>query len=111
MGRMLVMTWLAAHRDKIPRGAWDRRRDEWTPQVSAAAWERDLRARDAAPDQTRTCNLIAEEQPGTIIGIAMGSAAKSDPDGRSVRSRHCTSTPATNATGCGERYCTTWQPA
>src|SRR4051794_32052551 len=76
MGRMMVSTWLAAPRGHIPRSAWQRRREEWTPEVSAGGWERELRARDAAPGQTRACYLIAEAQNGTIIAIAAGAAAK-----------------------------------
>jgi hypothetical protein len=43
MGRMMVETWLAAHRDEIPEGQYQRRVSEWTPEVSANAWARALR--------------------------------------------------------------------
>src|SRR3954451_19523173 len=75
MGRMMVTTWLAAHRAHIPRSAWERRREQWTPEVSAAGWARHLRARDEAPDQCRACYLIAEEWCGTIIAIAASRMA------------------------------------
>ena len=81
MGRMMVATWLSAHRGHIPPGAWQRRRDQWTPEVSACGWERVLRARDAAPDRTRACYLVAEDEHGAIIAIAAAAAAERDPTG------------------------------
>jgi GNAT superfamily N-acetyltransferase len=81
MGRMMVTTWLSAHRGHIPPGAWQRRRDQWTPEVSARGWERHLRARDAAPDRTRGCYLVAEDELGAIIAIAAADAAERDPTG------------------------------
>jgi GNAT superfamily N-acetyltransferase len=78
---MMVTTWLIAHRGHIPPGAWERRRKHWTPEVSALGWERHLRARDAAPDQTRACYLVAEDEHGSIIAIAAAAAAEMDPNG------------------------------
>jgi GNAT superfamily N-acetyltransferase len=81
MGRMMVTTWLAAHRSHIPPGAWQRRREQWTPEVSARGWERVLRERDAAPDRTRACYLVAQDEHGAIIAIAAAAAAETDPTG------------------------------
>ena len=81
MGRLMVTTWLAAHRSHIPPGAWEKRRAEWTPEVSAAGWERHLRARDASSGQSRDCYLVAEDGDGMIIAVAAGAASGSDPTG------------------------------
>ena len=82
MGRLMVPTWLAAHRRHIPLAAWERRRDLWTPEVSASGWARCLRERDASPDQARACYLVAEDDHGTIIGVAAGAISDADPTGR-----------------------------
>ena len=43
MGHLMVETYLAAHRDQMPADAWARRAADWTPEVSAQAWARELR--------------------------------------------------------------------
>ena len=42
MGRVMVEAWLTGHHGQMPEAAWQKRRDEWTPEISAAAWERNL---------------------------------------------------------------------
>ena len=81
MGQLMVTAWLAAHRSHIPPSAWERRRERWTPEVSASGWERCLRERDAWPDLTRACYLVAEDDQGEIIGVAAAAAADADPTG------------------------------
>jgi GNAT superfamily N-acetyltransferase len=81
MGLVMVMTWLATHRSHIPADAWERRRDEWTPEVSAGGWELHLRARDSSPEQTRACYLVAEDGDGAIIAVAAAAASGSEPTG------------------------------
>jgi GNAT superfamily N-acetyltransferase len=81
MGRLMVTTWLAAHRRHIPLSAWERRLNQWTPEVSASGWERHLRERDVSPDQTRACYFVAEDHRGTIIGVAAGAVSDADPTG------------------------------
>jgi hypothetical protein len=44
MGRVVVATYLAAHRDQMPAEAWAKRVQEWTPEVSAHGWARTLHA-------------------------------------------------------------------
>ena len=70
MGELMVTTWLTAHRRHIPPAAWERRREQWTPEVSAAGWERSLRERDAAAAGHRPCYLVAEAAHVGIIGLA-----------------------------------------
>lgn len=81
MGRFMVATFLAAHRRHLPPDVWERRRREWTPEVSAGGWERTLRERDAAAGSMRSCFLLATGECGVIIGLAAGSASGSDPAG------------------------------
>jgi hypothetical protein len=40
MGRVMVAAWLSAHRGQLPGEAWQKRVEEWTPDVSAQAWAR-----------------------------------------------------------------------
>jgi ribosomal protein S18 acetylase RimI-like enzyme len=78
MGELMVTTWLTAHRRHIPPAAWQRRRAQWTPEDSAAGWERCLRERDASPAGPRDCYLVAEDPPTVVIALA---AAAIDPTG------------------------------
>ena len=77
----MVETWLEAHRDHIPPEVWEKRRRDWTPEVSADGWARTLQERDACPDQVRACLLIAEDDSGLIVGLAAGAASAADPAG------------------------------
>ena len=40
MGRVMVDSFLSAHRGQMPDAAWQQRVDEWTPEVSARGWAR-----------------------------------------------------------------------
>ena len=40
LGRSRVEAWLSAHRGQMPDAAWQKRVDEYTPEVSARAWAR-----------------------------------------------------------------------
>ena len=81
MGRLMVTTWLKAHRAHIPPAAWHRRQDSWTPEASAAGWERHLRERDADPAGARACYLIAEDPTGPLVAVAAAAVAANDPTG------------------------------
>lgn len=79
MGRVMVTSWLAGHRGQMPDGAWQRRRDQWTPQESARAWQRALLERDRLPDGVGDCYLVTEDDRGTMIAVACGSVNRADP--------------------------------
>ncbi|HEU5485330.1 MAG TPA: GNAT family N-acetyltransferase [Microlunatus sp.] len=77
----MVTTWLGAHRSHIPPAAWKRRQESWTPEVSAAGWERHLRERDANRSGARACYLIAEDPAGSLVAIAAAAVAADEPTG------------------------------
>jgi len=80
LGRVMVPSWLAAHRDHVPAEAWQKRVAEWTPDVSAAAWARLLGAQDDAgvPDDVL---LLAEDESGVAVGLVLGTPVQDDGGG------------------------------
>ncbi len=74
MGRVMVETYLAAHRDHLPAEAWAKRAEEWTPEVSAQGWARTLRE-IATGEGQHECIYVAVDEGGEIIGLAMGGLA------------------------------------
>jgi ribosomal protein S18 acetylase RimI-like enzyme len=83
MGRVMVESWLTAHRGQMPDAAWQKRVDEWTPEASGAAWARLLaeRAAPARDDQDRVVLLVAEGDAGDPLGLVLGTEAEDDPSG------------------------------
>lgn len=76
MGEVMVEAFLAAHKDQYPPAAWQKRVDEWTPAVSAAAWARELReiaATTAAGGVPDCCVYIALDEHAAITGIIYGA--------------------------------------
>jgi ribosomal protein S18 acetylase RimI-like enzyme len=76
MGRVMVRSWLAAHRGQVPEEAWRQRLDEWTPDVSAEAWAR-LLAEMADGTAERHVLLVAEDGPD-VTGMALAVPAGDD---------------------------------
>ena len=101
MGRFMVATWLAAHRSHLPSSVWRSRRREWTPEVSAHGWARVLRERDASPGRIRACFLIAEDEHGTMIGLAARAASAPIRPAASAKSARCTSIMITGTVDWG----------
>ena len=77
MGRIMVETFLAAHRDQMPAEAWAKRAQEWTPEVSAQGWASALRE-IAAGKPPHECIYVAVDEGGEVIGLAMGGPAGVD---------------------------------
>jgi ribosomal protein S18 acetylase RimI-like enzyme len=77
MGQLMVETYLAAHRDQMPVEAWAKRSEEWTPEVSAQGWARELRA-IAAGTEPHECIYVAVDEGGDLLGLAMGGPADED---------------------------------
>ncbi len=67
MGRAFVESFHAAHRDQIPPELLALR----THEVSSRSWARSLREISATAP-TPTCIYVAEDDAGTIVGLAMG---------------------------------------
>lgn len=80
LGRIMVASWLSAHRDHIPDAAWRKREAEWTPDVSARAWARTLIAQ-ANGDAPREVLLVAEDDKADLTALAYATPAVDDPSG------------------------------
>jgi GNAT superfamily N-acetyltransferase len=87
MGRVMVDTYLQAHKDHMPAEAWHKRQAEWTPEVSAQGWERSLRA-IADGSNPSDCIYLATEKieekadgaaSDEIMGLVMGGPAGCGP--------------------------------
>jgi GNAT superfamily N-acetyltransferase len=70
MARVMVDTWLSAHRDQIPEGQWQRRREEWTYAVSERAWRALLEEVEAGTntDDGVFVAVVADEVAGLAVG-------------------------------------------
>jgi hypothetical protein len=66
MGRVMVATYLAAHRDQMPAEAWAKRAREWTPEVSAHGWARTLRAIAAGDCSSKELNRPRREAVAAV---------------------------------------------
>ena len=80
MGRVMVDSFLSAHRGQMPDEAWQQRVDEWTPDVSARGWARAIKER-AEGKAARDVLLVAEDDAGALSALVSGSAADDDPSG------------------------------
>lgn len=78
MAKVMVDTWLSAHRGQMPEEVWTKRRDEWTYDVSERGWARTLK--EIADDvHSKDCIYVAEDEIGEIVGLAMGVPADDAP--------------------------------
>ena len=80
MGRVMVDSWLSAHRGQMPDAAWQKRVDEWTPDVSARGWARTLTEREDR-NAARDVLLVAEDDGGALSALVSGTAADDDASG------------------------------
>lgn len=78
MGEMLVATWLAAHKDHMPQQLWEKRRQEWTPAVSAQGWQNALEEM-VAEDDNRSCIFLATTEGNDVIGLCAAFAEADQP--------------------------------
>jgi ribosomal protein S18 acetylase RimI-like enzyme len=84
LGRVMVEAWLSAHHGQVPEAAWQKRVEEWTPEVSAQGWAR-LLSEQAAGDQPRAVLLVAEEQPGDPVGLVLATEDEGDVSGATAQ--------------------------
>ena len=80
LGRVMVMSWLAAHHGQIPDAAWEKREAEWTSEVSARGWSWVL-AEHAGGSADREVLLVAEDDAQLLRALAYAVPAEGDPDG------------------------------
>ena len=80
MGRVMVESFLSAHRGQMPDAAWQQRVDEWTPAVSARGWARAI-AEQAGGNSSRDVLLVAEDDAGVVIALVSATAVDDDPTG------------------------------
>jgi ribosomal protein S18 acetylase RimI-like enzyme len=74
MGQLMVESFLSAHRGQMPDPAYQKRVDDWTPEVSTAGWARTL-AELAAGNPELDVVLVAEDDGG-LVGLVSGGAAE-----------------------------------
>jgi GNAT superfamily N-acetyltransferase len=84
MGRVMVKSWLAAHRGQMPDAVWQKRVDEWTPDVSARAWARLLAERED-DDHERMVLLVAEDGTGDPVALVLGTEVEDDTSGSTAQ--------------------------
>ncbi len=76
MGRVMVDTYLTAHKGQVPESVWLQRQREWTPEVSANNWARTLRT-IARGDLPQTCIYVAVADE--VVGVVMGGPGDAMP--------------------------------
>ena len=84
MGRVMVAAWLSGHHGQIPEELWRKRVEEWTPEVSGAAWARVLREQEAG-EAGRVVVLVAEDEGAEPVGLVMGEQDEQDLSGSTAR--------------------------
>ncbi len=102
LGRVMVEAWLSAHRGQMPDLVWQKRVDEWTPDVSAQAWARLLSER-AGGDHARIVLLVAEEDPGDPLALVLGTEAEEDESGATAQVNALYVLPDRQGQGIGRR--------
>jgi GNAT superfamily N-acetyltransferase len=80
MGRVMVASWLSAHRGQVPDAAWQKRVEEWTPDVSAQAWARTFAER-ADEQASRDVLLVAVDDAGGVSALVSATPADGDASG------------------------------
>jgi GNAT superfamily N-acetyltransferase len=102
MGQVMVEAWLAAHRDQMPDRLWQKRVDEWTPDVSAHAWAR-LLTEQADGDHPRVVVLVAETDTAEPVGLVWGTEDEDDASGSTARIDALYVRPDRQGQGIGRR--------
>ena len=100
LGRVMVASWLAAHRGQMPDAAWQKRVDEWTPDVSAQGWVRVL-TDQAENAGSRDVLLVAEDDSRAVHAVVYGTAADDDAAGRTAEIRALYVAPDLHRRGIG----------
>lgn len=101
MGHVMVETWLRAHRGQMPDSAWQKRVDEWTPEVSARAWARLLSELEVG--DPRVVLLVAEKDCGDPLALVLGTEAEDDESGATAEINALYVLPESQGQGIGRR--------
>lgn len=101
MGHVMVETWLRAHRGQMPDSAWQKRVDEWTPEVSARAWARLLSELEVG--DPRVVLLVAEQDCGDPLALVLGTEAEDDESGATAEINALYVLPESQGQGIGRR--------
>ncbi|WP_310529500.1 GNAT family N-acetyltransferase [Nocardioides sp.] len=80
LGRVMVESWLSAHRDQMPHVAWQRRADEWTADVSGRGWAR-VMADQVDGSAPHDVLLVAEDDSRAVQALVYGTPADDDVSG------------------------------
>jgi ribosomal protein S18 acetylase RimI-like enzyme len=75
MGRVMVDTYLAAHRDQMPAELWAKRTQEWTYSVSEQGWASTLREIAAGSHE---CAYVAEAPGAEIVGLILAGPPQTE---------------------------------
>lgn len=71
MARVIIDTFLETNRGLMSEAAWQRRKDEWTYDVSARYWLEVIEAIKHG-DVPMMCLFVAEDERGDVVGFAYG---------------------------------------
>ena len=74
MAQVMVDTWLSTHRSNVPQGQWQKRRDEWTYEISERAWREFLEEIDSG-NNTQDCLYVAVTDTDEVVAVAVGCPA------------------------------------
>jgi ribosomal protein S18 acetylase RimI-like enzyme len=75
IAHVLVDTFMASNREVLSEEAWQRRKREWTYEVSARNWETVLTELADGSDPL-SCLYVAEDEHGEIVGMCYGCPAQ-----------------------------------
>src|SRR4051794_23559206 len=100
MGRVMVESFLSAHRGHMPDAAWEKRVREWTPEVSARGWASALTQTAREHGEPRIV-LVAEDDHGVLSALVSGTAANDDASGSTAEIGALYVLPARRGEGIG----------
>ena len=76
MAKVMVDTYLAAHRDQMPEEAWQKRKQEWTYAASEQGWARTIT--DIINGSSQLCVYVATTEADEVVGLVVGYPTESD---------------------------------
>ena len=83
MARVMVDTYLAAHRGQMPEHLWQKRRDEWTYSESEKGWRRVIA--DIDDETTPDDALLVAMDADQVVALVYSSVSSATPDLASVK--------------------------